>query len=116
MIILFDVDGVLVENLAYRAAIQYTTAYFAERLGLQVEPPTNLHIDVFEAQSITIEWDTCGLIAAVLLLARLRAELHVGRGLPSHLPSSFWPRPPGPPRSIKTTSPANCFFSFRWRR
>ena len=36
----FDVDGVLVENRAYRAAIQRTAEYFAVRLGLAVPPPT----------------------------------------------------------------------------
>jgi hypothetical protein len=90
MIILFDVDGVLVENLAYRASIQFTTAYFAERLGLQVEPPTNLDIDVFEAESITVEWDTCSLIATVLLLARLKAEIEAGRAASIPRVPSFW--------------------------
>ncbi len=106
MIILFDVDGVLVENLAYRAAIQSTTAYFAERLGFQVEPPTNLDIDVFEAESITVEWDTCGLIAAILLLKRLRAEVEAGRAARAPRVSSFWAAldqlPPTRPISLPT--------------
>ena len=57
MIILFDVDGVLVENRAYRAGIQRTTEYFAQRLGLAAAPPSDADIDVFEAESITVEWD-----------------------------------------------------------
>jgi hypothetical protein len=74
MILLFDVDGVLIENRAYRAGIQKTVDYFCGRLGLKVEPPSDAEIDVFEAESITVEWDTCGIVAAALVLARLRAE------------------------------------------
>jgi FMN phosphatase YigB (HAD superfamily) len=74
MILLFDIDGVLVNNLAYRAGIQQTQQYFAERLRLTSSPPTQTDIDVFEAESITIEWDTCAIIASALLLARLGAS------------------------------------------
>ena len=50
MIILFDIDGVLVNNLAYRAGIQQTQQYFAERLSLRARTPTQADIDVFEAE------------------------------------------------------------------
>jgi hypothetical protein len=73
MILLFDIDGVLVNNLAYRAGIQQTQQYFAERLLVTARPPTQSDIDVFEAESITIEWDSCAIIASALLLARLQA-------------------------------------------
>ena len=73
MIILFDIDGVLVNNLAYRAGIQQTQQYFAERLRVAAKPPTQDEIDVFEAESITIEWDSCAIIASALLLERLQA-------------------------------------------
>jgi hypothetical protein len=74
MIVLFDVDGVLVENRAYRASIQQTSLYFGRRLGLGTRQPSNSEIDVFEAESITVEWDSCAIVAATLLLERLRAE------------------------------------------
>jgi hypothetical protein len=92
MIILFDVDGVLVENRAYRAGIQQTTRYFGQRLGLATAPPTDADIDVFEAESITVEWDSCAIVAAALLMGRLRAEARTtaGRSRLAGLPGDVW--------------------------
>lgn len=107
MIVLFDVDGVLVENRAYRAGIQQTTRYFSRRLGLALEPPSDADIDVFEAESITVEWDSCAIVAAALLLARLRAEARTARGQATlvGLPSDFWRFLDAlPPRTPKKTS------------
>jgi len=80
MIILFDVDGVLVENRAYWAGIQRTTEYFSRRLGLVARVPSEADIEVFEAESITVEWDSCAVVAAALLLERLGAEARSARG------------------------------------
>jgi hypothetical protein len=80
MIILFDVDGVLVENRAYWAGIQRSTEYFSRRLGLAVRAPSEADIAVFEAESITVEWDSCAVVAAALLLERLGAETRSARG------------------------------------
>jgi len=92
MIILLDVDGVLVENRAYWAGIQRTTEYFSRRLGLAPRAPSNADIDVFEAESITVEWDSCAVITAALLLERLAAVAHSARGRASlaDLPRNFW--------------------------
>jgi len=92
MIFLFDVDGVLIDNIAYRAGIQHTVTYFAQRLGLDTNPPTTADILVFEAESITVEWDTCGIVVAALLLARLHAESKTasGRAALERLPGDFW--------------------------
>jgi hypothetical protein len=92
MILLFDIDGVLVNNLAYRAGIQQTQQYFAERLRVTARPPTQADIDVFEAESITIEWDSCAIIASGLLLARLQAASTNARQRAwlAGLPSGFW--------------------------
>lgn len=92
MILLFDVDGVLIDNIAYRAGIQHTVNFFAQRLGLEAAPPTTADILVFEAESITVEWDTCGMVVAALLLARLRAEAKTasGRAALERLPGDFW--------------------------
>ncbi len=92
MILLFDVDGVLVENRAYRAGIQKTSAYFGRRLGLDVAPPTDAEIEVFEAESITVEWDTSGIVAAALLGERLRraADLPGGWEALTALPGDLW--------------------------
>jgi phosphoglycolate phosphatase-like HAD superfamily hydrolase len=92
MIILFDVDGVLVENRAYRAGIQQTTRYFSQRLGLDSQEPSDADIDVFEAESITVEWDSCAIVAAALLLERLQAEARTaaGRARLRALPRDVW--------------------------
>jgi hypothetical protein len=92
MIILFDVDGVLVDHRAYRESIRKTSAYFSRRLGLSPVEPTDAVIDVFESQSITVEWETDAILAAALLLERLRADAAAPKrraGLPA-LPREFW--------------------------
>src|SRR3990172_6835829 len=86
MLILLDADGVLVHNRAYRAGIRETVAYFAGRLGLAAPAPTDGDVDVFESQSIIVEWDTCAILTAALLLERLRAE----PGDAHNLPADFW--------------------------
>jgi len=73
MILLFDVDGVLVQNFAYSAALQNTVAYFARRLGLSEMTLTQDDIEVFESQSITVEWDSGAISVAALLIERLQA-------------------------------------------
>ncbi len=92
MIILLDVDGVLVENRAYRAGIQRTTEYFSRRLSLTARAPSDAEIDVFESESITVEWDSCAVVAAALLLARLNAEARSARGRAAlaELPRDWW--------------------------
>lgn len=92
MIILFDVDGVLVDHRAYRESIRKTTAYFSRRLGLPPLAPSDEVIDVFEAESITVEWETDAILAAALLLERLRADAGQGKPEANHapLPPDFW--------------------------
>lgn len=73
MILLFDVDGVLIDSRAYHAALQNTVAYFAKRLGLGEIELSKESIFVFESQSITVEWDSSAICIAALLLERLKA-------------------------------------------
>jgi hypothetical protein len=85
MILLFDVDGVLVHNLAYRAALTQTIAYFSRRLGLGDLTLADADIDVFESQSITVEWDSGAISVAALIVERLKAA-------PAREPApAFWP-------------------------
>ncbi len=95
MIILFDVDGVLVDHRAYRESVRHTSRFFSRRLGLGDVQPDDAVIDVFESQSITVEWETDAIIAAALLLARLNADLTAPKRKASQkpvaaLPPDFW--------------------------
>jgi hypothetical protein len=75
VIILFDVDGVLVRSFAYRASLQKTVAYFAHRLGVGEVTLTDDDIEVFESQSVTVEWDSGAISVAALFLERLKIVL-----------------------------------------
>jgi hypothetical protein len=72
MILLLDVDGVLIQNLAYRAALQQTVAYFSRRMGVEEITPTDAEIEIFESQSIIVEWDSGAICIAALLIERLK--------------------------------------------
>jgi hypothetical protein len=84
LIILFDVDGVLVHSRAYHLALQKTVAYFSRRMGAGEITLTQHDIDVFESQSITVEWDSGAICIAAVLLERLWAAP------PEKWPPEFW--------------------------
>lgn len=86
MIILFDVDGVLVHSRAYHIGLANTVEFFARRMGLP-EPHTltQPEIDLFEANSVTVEWESSAIAVAALLLERLKLET-----APAALPTDFW--------------------------
>lgn len=86
MIILFDVDGVLLKSYAYRASLQNTVRYFSQRLGLGDLTLTDEEVEVFESQSITVEWDSGAICMALLLVERLRGR----RAAKRKLPDEFW--------------------------
>lgn len=84
MLILFDVDGVLIQSLAYRASLQSTVRYFSRRLGLGEMTLTDSDVEVFESQSITVEWDSGAISVAALLAERLKAKRT------KKIPDEFW--------------------------
>lgn len=85
MIILFDIDGVLIKNRAYHAALTQAVQYFSRRLGAGEHTVTEADILEFEAQSVTVEWDSGAICFAALLLERLRA------GWEEDLAPEVWP-------------------------
>lgn len=99
-ILLLDVDGVLIHNRAYRAALRQTVAWFGQRLSVGGEPPTDNDIDVFESQSIIVEWDSTAICTAALLLEKVKAAPHLA------LPADWWAalaacaRTPTPPVTL----------------
>ncbi len=73
-IVLFDVDGVLLEAYGYLRALQDTVAFFSTQIGVGSHPPTEAEVRIFEAQGITSEWDSVPMCVAALLIERLRRE------------------------------------------
>ena len=85
MIILFDVDGVLLQSLAYRVSLQNTIRYFSQRLGLGELTLTDDDVEGFESQSITVEWDSGAISVAALLVERLKGRRTATRKLPDEI-------------------------------
>ena len=73
-LLLFDVDGVLVDARGYLKALQDTVAHFSRRMGLGALPPTEEEVRTFEANGMGSEWDSGAACVAQLLLERLRRE------------------------------------------
>jgi hypothetical protein len=67
-ILLFDLDGVLVQPLGYRAALRATLEHFLTQLGLDHQLIPRLEvIELFEGMHITSEWDMVPLILGEIL-------------------------------------------------
>jgi len=73
-ILLFDVDGVLVEDRGYRASIVATVNYYSRLMGQDECAPDPAAIEVFHAHGYTNEWDICPFAIGVLIVSRLRAS------------------------------------------
>lgn len=73
-IILFDVDGVLVEDRGYRSSLAATVNYYSRMIGQGDCAPTLAAIEVFHAHGFTNEWDICAFAVGALLLSRLQAQ------------------------------------------
>jgi hypothetical protein len=73
-ILLFDVDGVLIEDGGYYAALIKTLAYFNRLLGADpiVSGPTDR--DQFQSRGYVNEWDLCPLCAGILLIETLARQ------------------------------------------
>lgn len=83
-LLLFDVDGVLVEPRGYLKALQDTVTRFSRQMGLGELPPTEQDVHAFEACGLTSEWDSGAACVGALLLERLRREPSIP--LPSRWP------------------------------
>ena len=65
-VILLDVDGVLVYDRGYRAAVMATVEYFAGQLGLRGMAPTQEEIDALHASGFGNEWDLNPFVVGIL--------------------------------------------------
>src|SRR5512139_654824 len=73
-ILLFDVDGVLIEDGGYYAALIKTLAYFNRLLGadpIVFGPPDR---DQFQSRGYVNEWDLCPLCAGIVLIETLARQ------------------------------------------
>jgi phosphoglycolate phosphatase-like HAD superfamily hydrolase len=72
-LLLFDVDGVLVEDRGYRAAVIATVNYFSRHMGVNDTHLTPASIDLFHAHGFVNEWDSTPFILGVLLIEAVKA-------------------------------------------
>ena len=68
-ILLFDMDGVLLESLGYHMALQETVRIMAKALGFGDLTLSADDIAAFEAGGINKEWDEAAICTALLLEA-----------------------------------------------
>ncbi len=88
-ILLFDMDGVLLEAHGYHRALQETVSRMASALDMPAVSLSQDTIAAFEAAGITSEWDTAAICSALLL--QTVWEIEPERTLPESLS-----RPPLP--------------------
>lgn len=91
-ILLFDLDGVLVNPLGYRAALRASVNHFRAQWGWQPDTLPEEEIALFEAHGITSEWDMLPLILA----SQLEQTALEGARLPMSLPTGADGGPPAP--------------------
>ncbi|MFV1859212.1 MAG: hypothetical protein ACC647_07665 [Anaerolineales bacterium] len=83
-ILLFDLDGVLIEPRAYYLALQETVALIGRALGYREVALSQEDIQVFESVGVSSEWDSAAICAALLL--RRAWTVSPGYQLPTQLP------------------------------
>ena len=67
-IILFDMDGVLLEQEGYHAALMAAVKRIGAALGMPNAAITPVEIGRFEAMSVTNEWDSQSICTALMLI------------------------------------------------
>ncbi|MBI4091616.1 MAG: hypothetical protein HY427_00185 [Candidatus Levybacteria bacterium] len=95
-IIALDVDGVLVNPLAYRQAVRSTITFFAEQIGVNPEdflvygrnktPGRNMNH--FEAEGIYDPWDVSAIIVSLMKLKKAGINVSNGEALDAFRNSS----------------------------
>ena len=73
-IVLFDIDGVLVQPAGYRAAVKATMDYFLDRMGVERDVFSEEIAVLFEALGVTSEWDMVPISLAIVLDAVFSAQ------------------------------------------
>jgi hypothetical protein len=76
-LILFDMDGVLLEPRGYHTALQASVKRIGQALGVPQAELTEDQIARFEALNITNEWDSVAICAAIILIYIWQFEPHL---------------------------------------
>jgi len=76
-IILFDMDGVLLEPHGYHTALQTSVKRIGQALGVPKAKITDNQIARFEALNITNEWDSVAICAAITLVHGWQYDPHL---------------------------------------
>ncbi|GAB4504788.1 MAG: hypothetical protein Fur0043_17820 [Anaerolineales bacterium] len=94
-ILLFDMDGVLLEAHAYHDALQDTVNLAGKMLGFEGTLLSMEDIAAFESLGVTSEWDSAAICVALLLDARwqIDPQARLPNNLRSSLPSCALHRP-----------------------
>jgi len=100
-ILLFDMDGVLIEPRGYHAALREVVALVGRALGYRQVKLTEADIEVFEAVGVTSEWDSSAICAALLM-----------RGAWAVSPDNLLPSAPPLPRFPNHDLPSPDFRAF----
>jgi hypothetical protein len=79
-LLLFDVDGVLIHPVGYKAAMRALVDRFAAQMGQSPMGPDDDEIAVFEACGFTNEWDSGAVCVSAILLAALEQRPDLRRG------------------------------------
>lgn len=88
-IIALDVDGVLVNPLAYRQAVRSTITFFAKQIGVGPEDflvddrnkTSGRNMSHFEAEGIHDPWDVSAIIVSLMKLKKARIDISNGEAL-----------------------------------
>lgn len=78
-LLLFDVDGVLIQPNGYKIALRDTVNHFARRMGQADVDLTFTEIAAFEAYGLTNEWDAAALCVGAFLVDALLLGPHTYR-------------------------------------
>jgi hypothetical protein len=73
-ILLFDVDGVLVEDRGYRAGVAATLDYFGRLMGRDGPIIDDQTIEAFHAYRYTNEWDICPFAVGVMIVETAKRQ------------------------------------------
>jgi hypothetical protein len=90
MILLLDLDGTLIDDRGYRAAIDATISRYSRAHGLPDWPPTDEEVGVLHAHGFSNEWDSVAFLLGAVHVETARAA---GDGRPPRRPDyQAWTR------------------------